>query len=200
MKIKLFALLVLCFTSSYLYAGAIAPTVTPGITIPGVSKSDTDTENRAYAGLIWTLKDKASWIPDLTLGFRSLRVKSSDSVNGGDLSTRIKLSDGIAIDSVVLSYVGGKRDLLGNLGVGYSLTNASILGTAAVQAAYTKIGTDFQFNDKRFVPYIQLLTLDKPNNVNKISTPGTTTPSTLTCTAPLVLVGNNCESLASPVI
>lgn len=193
MKAKLFTFLVLFLTSSFLYAGV--PISVPATVTPGISKSDTDTENRAYAGLIWTFKDKASWLPDLTLGFRSLRVKSSDSVSGGDLSTRIKLSDGVAIDSVVLSYVGGKRDLLGNLGVGYSLTNASILGSAAVQAAYTKIGTDFQLNDKRFIPYVQLLTLDKPNNVNKIST-----PSTLSCPAPLTLVGNNCENLGGPVI
>lgn len=67
-------------------AGVPIPPTLPYTTTPG--KSDTTTENRAYAGLVWTLKEKTSWIPDLTLGFRSLRVKSSDSVNGADLSAR----------------------------------------------------------------------------------------------------------------
>lgn len=162
MRIKLLTLLILCSTSSFVYAGIIIPPPPPAT--PAVS-SNTDTQNRAYAGLIWTLKDKTSWVPDLTLGFRSLRVKSSDSVNGADVSARIKLSDGIAFDSFVLSYIGGKRDILGNLGVGYSVTNSSFLGTLGAQGAYTRIGTDFQFNDKKFSPHLEVLTVDKPSNV-----------------------------------
>ena len=130
-------------------------------------KSQTNTENRAYAGLVWALQDQMSWIPDLTIGFRSLRVKSSDSVNGGELSARIKLKDGIAFDSTRLSYVGGERDVLGNIGIGYSATNSSLLGTVAVQGAYTRLGTDYQFNGSKFVPYLEVLTIDKPNKVNK---------------------------------
>ena len=193
MKIRLLAFFVLCFTSQFLYAGVSPmPIVTPGTSTPGVTSSNTDTQNRAYAGLIWTLKDRTSWIPDLTFGFRSLRVKSSDSVNGGDISARIKLSDGIAIDSVALSYVGGKRELLGNVGAGYSFTNTSILGTIGLQGAYTRIGTDFQFANKQFIPYLELLTIDKPSNVRKTTTPGTTGPSTLSCPSGFTLMGNFC--------
>lgn len=47
---------------------------------------------------------------------------------GGDTSARIKLYDSVAFDSVVLSYVGGKKDILGNLGLGYPYTNSSFLG------------------------------------------------------------------------
>ncbi len=176
MKIKLLSFLLLYLTSTFLYAGGITPPPLPPIApivTPGVSSSNTDTQNRAYAGLIWTLKDKASWIPDLTLGFRSLRVKSSDSVSGGDISARIKLSGGIAFDSFVLSYAGGNRDILGNLGAGYSFTNNSLLGTVGVQVPYTRVGTDFQFSDKKFIPHLELLTIDKPNNVRKSITPGT---------------------------
>ena len=193
MKIRLLAFFVLCFSSQFLYAGVSPmPIVTPGTSTPGVTSSNTDTQNRAYAGLIWTLKDRTSWIPDLTFGFRSLRVKSSDSVNGGDISARIKLSDGIAIDSVALSYVGGKRELLGNVGAGYSFTNTSILGTIGLQGAYTRIGTDFQFANKQFIPYLELLTIDKPSNVRKTTTPGTTGPSTLSCPSGFTLMGNFC--------
>ena len=128
--------------------------------------SNTETENRAYAGLVWTLGEKASMTPDLSLGFRSLRVKSSNSVEGGDLSIRIKLDGGISFDSTRLSYVGGERDVMGNIGIGYSNTNSSLLGTAAVQGAYTRVGSDYEFANQKFVPYLEVLTADKPNKVN----------------------------------
>ena len=166
MRIKLLILLILNLTSLVAYAGVPGPIIPPPvIAAPAVSRPNADTENRVYAGLIWTLKDKTSWIPDLTFGFRSLRVKSSNSVNGGDVSARIKLYDGVAFDSVVLSYVGGKRDILGNLGLGYSFTNSSFLGALDAQGAYTRFGSDFQFNDKKFIPHLELLTVDKPNSV-----------------------------------
>ena len=130
------------------------------------AQSQTNTENRAYAGLVWTLQDQMSFIPDLTIGFRSLRVKSSDSVNGGEISARIKLKDGISFDSTRLSYVGGERDVLGNIGIGYSATNSSFLGTLAVQGAYTRLGTDYQLNGNKFVPYVEVLTLDKPRSTS----------------------------------
>lgn len=162
MRIKLLILLILNLISLVAYAGIISP---PIIAAPAESKPNADTQNRVYAGLIWTLKDKTSWIPDLTFGFRSLRVKSNNSVNGGDVSARIKFSDGIAFDSVVLSYVGGNRDILGNLGLGYSLTNSSFLGSLDAQGAYTRIGSDFQFNDKKFLPHLEIMTVDKPNSL-----------------------------------
>lgn len=155
------------FLSPNAVAGGSFP---PATQITTVGKSQSDTENRAYAGLVWTLQDQMTWIPDLTIGFRSLRVKSSDSVNGGEISARIKLKDGISFDSTRLSYVGGERNLLGNVGIGYSATNSSLLGTLAVQGAYTRLGTDYQFNGNKFVPYIEALTVDKPNKVSK--TPG----------------------------
>ena len=198
MKIKSASFLILLLSSFAVYAGSIMPiivpaTLIPGSSTPGISKSNTDTQNRVYAGLIWTLKDKTSWIPDLTFGFRSLRVKSNDSVNGGDVSTRIKLSNGIAVDSVVLSYVGGNRDILGNVGAGYSLTNTSFLGTVGVQGQYARIGTDFQFTDKRFTPYLELLTIDKQNNVSRTITSGTSTPASFSCPPGYVLNGSTCS-------
>lgn len=165
MKIKIVFLTFICslIVGVNSFAGvSIDPIIVPG-------KSQTETENRAYAGLVWTLQEQMSWIPDLTVGFRSLRVKSSDSVNGGEISARIKLKDGISFDSTRLSYVGGERDVLGNVGIGYSATNSSFLGTLAVQGAYTRLGTDYQFNGNKFVPYLEVLTVDKPNNVKKTS-------------------------------
>ena len=166
MKFKIVLLSLLCSLlvslNSFAGAGPFVP-ITP-LTSP--AQSQTETENRAYAGLVWTLQDQMSFIPDLTIGFRSLRVKSSDSVNGGEISARIKLKDGISFDSTRLSYVGGERDVLGNIGIGYSATNSSFLGTLAVQGAYTRLGTDYQFNGNKFVPYVEVLTVDKPGSTS----------------------------------
>ncbi len=158
----------LSLTAFSVHAGVpIGPIVPAFQAVTTNAESQTQTENRAFAGLVWTLKDKFSFIPDLTVGVRSLRVKSSDSVNGAEISARIKFQGGVALDSTRLSYIGGQRDFLGNLGVGYSFSNASILGTVAAQSAYSRVGTDFQFSDKSFVPYFELLTVDKPHNVDK---------------------------------
>lgn len=188
MKFKIVLLTLMCslLVSLNAFAGFVIPPATP---ITTVEKSQTNTENRAYAGLVWALQDKMSWIPDLTIGFRSLRVKSSDSVNGGEISARIKLKDGISFDSTRLSYVGGERDVLGNVGIGYSATNSSFLGTFAVQGAYTRLGTDYQFNGNKFVTYLELLTVDKPNKVKEI--PGSTS---YVCNDPIFpnLIGQQC--------
>jgi hypothetical protein len=123
------------------------------------------TEDRVYAGLVWTLKEKPSYTPDLILGYRSLKVKSNDNVRGGDLSIRMKLEGGVSFDSTRLVYVGGERDLLGNIGVGYSNPNSTLLGTIAVQGSYARLGTDYEVNKNKFVPYLELNTLDNPNKV-----------------------------------
>jgi hypothetical protein len=123
------------------------------------------TEDRVYAGLVWTLKEKPSYTPDLILGYRSLKVKSNDNVRGGDLSIRMKLEGGVSFDSTRLVYVGGERDLLGNIGVGYSNPNSTLLGTIAVQGSYARLGTDYELNKSKFVPYLELNTLDNPKKV-----------------------------------
>jgi hypothetical protein len=126
------------------------------------------TEDRVYAGLVWTLKEKPSYTPDLILGYRSLKVKSNDNVSGGDLSIRMKLEGGVSFDSTRLVYVGGERDLLGNIGVGYSNPNSTLLGTIAVQGSYARLGTDYELNKNKFVPYLELNTLDNPKVVPHI--------------------------------
>ena len=191
-RLAIFATLLVTTTS--VFAG---PTLATVITIPG--GSETQTQNRAYAGLVWTLQEKTSVIPDLTIGFRSLRVKSSNSVQGGDISARFKLKNGISFDSTRLSFVGGERDVLGNIGIGYSIANSSFLGTLAVQGAYSRIGSDFEFANKKFVPYLEVLTLDKPSKVHSRS--GSTS---YVCPTGLVYLGNTyqgaplCDTISPP--
>jgi len=162
---KLFLVVIL---SSFAF---LTPSVVSG-GVPTPTFSDAKkTEDRGYAGLVWTLKEKPSYTPDLILGYRSLKVKSNDNVSGGDLSIRMKLEGGVSFDSTRLVYVGGERDLLGNIGVGYSNPNSTLLGTIAVQGSYARLGTDYELNKSKFVPYLELNTLDNPNKVPKVILP-----------------------------
>ena len=56
--------------------------------IPATLGSQKDTDNSIYAGLVWNLEDKFSSLPKFTIGFRSLRVESNNTVDGGDVSAR----------------------------------------------------------------------------------------------------------------
>ena len=80
--------------------------------IPATLGSQKDTDNSIYAGLVWNLEDKFSSLPKFTIGFRSLRVESNNTVDGGDVSARFDYANGIVLDSWRFSYVGGKRDSL----------------------------------------------------------------------------------------
>ena len=157
-SIALFSLLFACQNANAIY---IAPTT---------YESDSTTENRIYAGIVFDLDGSDGFVPDLVVGARSLHVKSSDSVEGADLSARVsfnKHDKGIMFDSARLVYVGGERDVMGNVGIGYSNTHSSFLGTVAVQGPYTRLGTDFEFGKNKFEPYLEINTLDKPDNVDK---------------------------------
>jgi len=148
----------ICFQN--VYAGG-------AITIPATLGSQKDTDNSIYAGLVWNLEDKFSSLPKFTIGFRSLRVESNNTVDGGDVSARFDFANGIVLDSWRFSYVGGKRDSLANIGLGYSMNKKSILSTFGIQVPYLRLGTDFLFNDKKFNPYIEALTADSPDKVDK---------------------------------
>jgi len=123
----------------------------------------TKTDYRGYAGLAWKLD--GSFIPDISFGFRSLRVDSNDSVQGGDVNGRISLKDK-TFDSVRLSFVGGSRDVMGNIGAGYSFTQSSLLGTAAIEGAYLRLGSDYLLSTNSFSPYLEVNSLARPNKVN----------------------------------
>ena len=159
--LKTFLMLVSALLINSAFAGG-----SPATLIPGAAQSES-TENRAYLGLTWAIKEKTSLVPDVTVGIRSLEVKSNDQVSGADLSARINLKDGISLDSTRLSYVGGERNILGNLGIGYSVKNATFLGTAAIQGPYSRLGSDYEFANKKFAPYLELLTLDKPEKLKE---------------------------------
>lgn len=120
-------------------------------------------DNKYYGGLVWELDGTRGFKPDLIVGYRSLLVKSDNSVNGGDFSLRFRFDDGINFDSTRLVYVGGRRDLMGNAGIGYSNSYKSPLFNLAVQGAYTRLGADYLWasrNELKF--YFEANSLAKP--------------------------------------
>lgn len=120
------------------------------------------TENRAYLGLEWSLGGKVKLEPQVVVGFRSLTVKDTGDVSGGDLDIRLKLFSGVAVDSLRLVYVGGNRDVQGNLGGGYSFANGTPIITGGIQGAYSRLGVDYLTASKTFMPFVQFNSLKKP--------------------------------------
>ena len=133
------------------FAGAIVPTVT------------SKTQTRVYAGLVWTLSNRDSLKPDVAVGAQSLIVKSNNQVSGADFSVRFKIDDGLRLDSSRLSYVGGERNMQGQVGFGYSHINNGWLGTAAASGPYSRIGVDYLFGKGDFAPSLELNTMPRPN-------------------------------------
>lgn len=148
-------------------------------------------ENQLYMGFSWSLGENISKVPDLVLGARSAKVKSSNDVNGVDLTLRISLQNEISFDSARLSYIAGSRDVHGNLGLGYSNKHTSLLATAAVQAAHFRAGTDYVFKNLGFEPYVEVNTLKRLEKISKSSPcAGGGSPKTIDFNNPIGLFGS----------
>ena len=175
---KILALLILIMTAQTAHAGA------PSSDITYSHKESTDT--RAYAGLVWTLGKDFKKTPELSLGLSAIKQESgyaftdswdttfpvnqpSESVEGGlDWSLRINFDNGVAVDSTRLLYLNGDRDLLGNVGLGYSFAENLPFGTIGVQAPYSRIGVDVALDNGTLTTpefFVELLTLDKEDRL-----------------------------------
>ena len=177
----------LIITSQNAIAGAYIP--------PTYTWSKTsDTETTAYAGLVWTLGKEFKKTPKLTLGIRAIKKetpltavqvttfesfggtallsdgKPSTKIKGGlDFSLRFNFDNSFTTDSARLLYVDGKKDLLGNVGVGYSFTNSQPFGTLGIQADYSRIGMDVALDNGMLASpqfFAELLTLGKIDEIN----------------------------------
>jgi len=166
--------------------GSIAPTYTWSKT--------SDTETTAYAGLVWTLGKEFKKTPKLTLGIRAIKKetplttvqvttfetfggtallsdgKPSTKIKGGlDFSARINFDNTMKVESTRLLYVNGNKDLLGNLGIGYSFVNDRPFGTLGIQAEYSRIGMDVALDNSMLASpqfFAELLTLGKIDEIN----------------------------------
>jgi hypothetical protein len=126
------------------------------------------TNNEAFLGIVWTFGGKI--VPELTLGLRSVKTKSSGSTSGAGLDFTFPISNGIAFDKVRLMAIDGRQNAQGELGVGYSVLSSSLLVTGGVQIPYLTAGVDYLLKDG-FVPYVGINTLARYKKPN----PGVTT-------------------------
>jgi hypothetical protein len=119
-------------------------------------------------GLVWSLGQNASKKPDVLVGFQSTQVKASNKVQGADLSFRLQSDKNFALEGIRLSYLGGNRNAVANLGGGYSFASSSALITAAFQAPHIRGGTDYLLASQKFAPYLEINTLKrlKPTGSN----------------------------------
>jgi len=139
-------------------------------TSPSFGGQGKRTDNNLYMGVVWSFDGNLSKRPDLVVGYRSTDVKTSDRISGIDLNLRWNLSGTPSLEGVRLSYVGGKRVVLGNLGLGYSFKQNSPLLTGAIQVAHVRGGSDFVLNTNKFIPYIEANSLKQIEKIRSEST------------------------------
>jgi hypothetical protein len=158
---KLFiSFLTLLAISSYSFAGGSM-----------ISISQTNTDNRAYAGLKWTLNEGIK--PQAVIGFRHAKTESNGDTDGGDISISAKFIDGFQLGKLRAKYFNGKENTQGEVGAGYDFMNGLFAGVG-VHAPYSNIGVDLLPTAKdKIEPYFQLDTIkriDKPLLI--VSPPG----------------------------
>jgi hypothetical protein len=130
-----------------------APTSTVINAPGGKRRSDT-----FFMGINWNFGTKA---PELVLGVRSLRTGVNKNSSGAQLDVFLPFLGGISFDRIRLSYVGGKRSVLGQLGFGYSFSQQTPLVGVGVQVPYANFGLDYLFRGTA-LPYVGLNSLNRP--------------------------------------
>ena len=146
---KLFITLLTFFTlNTYSFAGTVTTT-----------SSQTNTDNRAYAGLKWTLNEGIK--PQAVIGFRHAKTESNGDTDGGDISISAKFIDGFQLGKLRAKYFNGKEKTQGELGAGYDFMNGLFAGIG-IHAPYSNVGVDLLPTAKdKIEPYFQLDTIKK---------------------------------------
>ena len=138
--------------------------------IPGTSSSNTDSINRAYAGLKFTLNEGVK--PEVVVGFRHSRVESSGDTQGGDISLSMKVFNVFQLGKIRAKYFNGQESVQGEVSGGWDFTKGFFAGLG-VKAPYSNIGVDYLPKaSNNFEPYIIIDTLKKNNKPNKTQTDG----------------------------
>jgi hypothetical protein len=131
------------------------------------SASATRSDTRLYAGLNWRLG--AGMTPALVLGAASTKTKSNGDTHGANLAFHLELAGGVKPGKLKLSYLDGKENLQGMLGLGYDfLKKAPLLGLDA-NLPYATIGID-AYMDHGFVPNASVHSMGKFKKPNSRQT------------------------------
>lgn len=145
----------LSVASSAALAGKVASySLITTTTAGNTTKSNTN----AYAGLNWSLG--GSWTPALVLGLFHTRVKNNGNTEGANLSFRINLAGGIKPGPLKLSYLNGKENFQGEVGVGYDFMRWAPLISLGANGPFIGGGVDGYLNHG-IVPYVNLHSQDR---------------------------------------
>lgn len=145
MKTSVFAsVLSAALLSQAAFAGGAA------VTYPATMNAASKTQTKGYVGLNWTLGGGA--VPALVLGVSRVKVKSDGDTDGARLAFYLDLARGFAPGALKLSYLNGKENLQGELGLGYNFAKAAPMLGIGLNAPYVAAGFDAYLNPG-FVPY-----------------------------------------------
>lgn len=145
------------------------------------SKNNTN----AYAGLNWSMG--GSWTPAVVLGVFRTHVKSDGDTQGANLAFHLNLAGGIKPGKLKLSYINGKDNIQGELGVGYDFMRSAPLLGIGLNGPFVAAGVD-GYLSHGLVPYVTL------QSQGKFSKPAFGTSTTTNC----VNVGTNNGDFTDP--
>lgn len=169
-KLSLLLGLTVLMASSVTYASI--PLTTP-------AGSSTDTVNRGYVALKWSLG--GSFTPEAVVGFRHARVDDNGDTDGEDISYSFNLIGGFQAGKLRAKYFNGNENAQGELGGGYDFANGIFAGVG-IKAPYLTIGVDYQYlKDTPWLPYFMVDTIDKYDKPEK------------TCPTNTKLIGKTCQ-------
>ena len=112
---------------------------------PTSYSSETDT--RGYVGLQWLLNETPVAKPNILGGIRWTRTNASNNVNGVDATLTFS-TDKMTVNTLRTGYIGGKCDVQGTIGAGYSFINSAALAYAGIVGPYSKVLGQIDTNKK----------------------------------------------------
>lgn len=142
--------------------------VTTTTSTGSTSKNNTN----AYAGLNWSVG--GSWTPAVVLGIFRTHVKSDGDTQGANLAFHLNLAGGIKPGKLKLSYLNGKENIQGELGVGFDFMRSAPLFGFGLNGPFVAAGVD-GYLSQGLVPYVTL------QSQGKFSKPAFGTSTTTNC-------------------
>ena len=101
-----------------------------------------ETVNRGYAGLKWTLGQALT--PEVVLGVRRAIVHPDGETAGGDISFSFNLVGGLHPEKLRVKLFNGMDNIQRELSGGYDF-NKGFYGGLAIQGPYYNLGVDYHF-------------------------------------------------------
>ena len=156
----------LALASSAVLAGSVTTydLITTTTNTGKTSKNNTN----AYAGLNWSMG--GSWTPSVVLGV----FRTHGDTQGANLASHLNLAGGIKPGKLKLSYLNGKENIQGELGIGYDFMRSAPLLGLGLNGPFVAAGVD-GYLSQGLVPYVSL------QSQGKFSKPAFGSGTTTTC-------------------